>query len=91
MRLDLKRARIRLAGYSEDGKPIFNGADVFQLTDTYGLPLQVTVEALRGQGGFDVAGFVAAARESGNYSDTKLRVLLASCGLPDSLMETAMK
>ena len=60
-------------GSDADGRPVFSGEYVFRLMDEQGVPLPVTCEALRGRGGFDVAGFVAAARASGNYSDEKIR------------------
>lgn len=55
---------------------MFHGEDVFRLMDTCGVPLDTTRQAILGKAGFDLGGFIVAARESGNYSEQKLEMLL---------------
>ena len=71
-------SNIRCVGRLDDGKPVFHGEDVFNLMDTVGIPLEITVEALRGKGAFDLHGFIQAAKRSGNYSNDKLRTIILS-------------
>ena len=51
-------------------KPLMLGDEVFRLLDTHGMQLGEIVDALREQGlGFDIEGFIRAARDSGNYTE----------------------
>ena len=39
-----------LAGHKEKGETVFSGADAFKLYDTYGFPIDLTIEMVREQG-----------------------------------------
>jgi len=58
-------------------KPVMEGAAVFRLMDTHGMPLGEIVETLRVERvGFDLEGFIIAARDSGNYTEYRVSMLL---------------
>ena len=63
-----------IIGKTVDGKSVINGAFVFKLMDTRGLPLEIITDGLRERNMvFDVAGFVEAADRSGNYKPGVLK------------------
>lgn len=69
---------LRCLGHLDGGNPVFSGEDVFNLMDSHGVPLELTVEALRGKAAFDLRGFVRAAKASGNYSNEKIKMIIDS-------------
>lgn len=64
---------------------ILNGAKVFNLVDAHGLPIMVINAMLREKGiGFDVHGFIAAARKAGWKNRTIRTALLDDLLTPEA-------
>jgi len=71
--------------------PLMDGADVFRLMDSEGLPLDVIQDLLAEKGmGFNVVGFARAALASGNYGPQRTLELLEQCA-PKSVPPGACK
>lgn len=59
------------------GRPLFDGAKVFDAVDTHGVPLDFLLVEMRKRGrSFDVLAFCCAARKSGNWAPARLYRLL---------------
>ena len=67
---------LRCVGHLDNGQPVFSGEDIFMLMDSHGVPLELTVDALRGKAAFDLRSFVRAAKASGNYSNDKIKLII---------------
>ena len=62
---------------------IVSGEDIFNLTDSHGLPLDTIQDLLAEKGwAMDVVGFARAALASGNYTPERLIAKLEACAPP---------
>ena len=58
-------------------RPVMDGAEVFKLMDSIGLPLDIIRDLLEeNKMAFDVRGFIIAARNSKNFTQERLTMLL---------------
>jgi len=72
-----RRLKVAVVGKSDNNKSILSGDTIFKLMDTHGLPLDVITEILRRKDlGFDLFGFIKAAKASKNYSKKRIRTIL---------------
>lgn len=75
----MKKNKLSVVGKTFEGKPIIDGKFIFYLVDSVGLPLDIINEELRESGiGFDVEGFIRAAKKSTNYTIKRLKNLFNS-------------
>lgn len=67
-----------IVGVGTDGTAfVVNGAFIFQLIDSIGLPFDIIVqECKERQIAFDLLDFIRAARDSKNYTPKRLKALL---------------
>ena len=70
-----------------DGKPLFDGAELFALKDTHGFPLDFALDKIINQSGMavDWPAFIEAARRNGWWDFQTLDVMQAGfldAGLP---------
>ncbi len=74
-----------IKGYSND-TPILDGSLIFNLVDSKGMPLDLINELMEeNKFGFDVKGFIQAAKQSKNYQNKeRLRTLLVSSMLREN-------
>lgn len=74
--------------------PLLDGAEVFRLMDSGGLPLDVQSDLMAERGlAFDVVGFARAALKSGNFTREKVIERLSACApatVPLRLIELAV-
>ncbi|MCJ7828549.1 MAG: hypothetical protein MUP81_02280 [Dehalococcoidia bacterium] len=74
---------------------MIDGAEIFKLMDTHGLPLEIITELLREKGeAFDVVQFIEAGLFSHNFTYPKLRTRLIEAIDPqgkDSFIDTLDK
>lgn len=72
--------KLTIQGKSTDGKVVWNGASIFWMMDSQGMPLEVIVTLLRRRGeGFDVKGFIEVALQSKNFTPERIRSRLLNC------------
>lgn len=65
-----KRKRFKIVGQGKCGSPIVCGEFIFAMVGSEGLPFSVVNHILEQRDwGFDVQGFIQAARCSGNYNN----------------------
>ena len=81
--------------YDPDRPTVLDGAEIFHLMDSHGLPLDTIQDLLAEKGwAMDVVGFAQAAHKSGNYTRETILARLKACAppsVPAGLLELAVE